>query len=203
MPSTANWATEVGPAASGLLESEFEGTGPSYPDFLLSVVVRSTYHGGRGPISVPIGPSLYVTLAHEGYQTNVTLAAGIVTLGFLAFCTNVTLGHEGVASTSPSQLSALSVSLRPRPSRPTFRGTAGTGRVGLPFDVLCRRHLAESVAPSLTKGQGGRHRPSGPNLLGRPDQTFRSKAETLAEDIRASLRFATVGAPGDPAPGRE
>jgi hypothetical protein len=48
MPSTANWATEVGPEASGLLESEFEGTGPSYPDFLLSVVASSTYN--RWPV---------------------------------------------------------------------------------------------------------------------------------------------------------
>ncbi len=61
------------------------------------------------------------------------------------------------------------------------------------FDVVCWRHLAENVALSLTKG-------ARVVVTGRLDQrswetddhTFRSKVEIVAEDIGASLRFATV-----------
>ena len=61
------------------------------------------------------------------------------------------------------------------------------------FDVVCWRDLAENVALSLTKG-------ARVVVTGRLDQrswetddhTFRSKVEIVAEDIGASLRFATV-----------
>ena len=61
------------------------------------------------------------------------------------------------------------------------------------FDVVCWRELAENVALSLTKG-------TRVVITGRLDQcswetddhTFRSKVEIVAEDIGASLRFATV-----------
>ena len=61
------------------------------------------------------------------------------------------------------------------------------------FDVVCWRELAENVALSLTKG-------ARVVVTGRLDQrswetddhTFRSKVEIVAEDIGASLRFATV-----------
>jgi single-strand DNA-binding protein len=61
------------------------------------------------------------------------------------------------------------------------------------FDVVCWRDLAENVALSLTKG-------SRVVVTGRLDQrswktedlTFRTKVEIVAEDIGASLRFATV-----------
>jgi len=61
------------------------------------------------------------------------------------------------------------------------------------FDVVCWRDLAENVALSLTKG-------ARVVVTGRLDQrswetddhTCRSKVEILAEDIGASLRFATV-----------
>ena len=61
------------------------------------------------------------------------------------------------------------------------------------FDVVCWRDLAENVALSLTKG-------ARVVITGRLDQrswetddhTFRSKVEIVAEDIGASLRFATV-----------
>ena len=61
------------------------------------------------------------------------------------------------------------------------------------FAVVCWRDLAENVALSLTKG-------TRVVITGRLDQrswetddhTFRSKVEIVAEDIGASLRFATV-----------
>jgi single-strand DNA-binding protein len=61
------------------------------------------------------------------------------------------------------------------------------------LDVVCWRDLAENVALSLTKG-------SRVVVTGRIDQrgweaedgTFRSKVEIVAEDIGASLRFATT-----------
>ncbi len=61
------------------------------------------------------------------------------------------------------------------------------------FDVVCWRELAENVALTLTKG-------ARVVVTGRLDQrswetddhTFRSKVEIVAEDIGASLRFATV-----------
>ena len=61
------------------------------------------------------------------------------------------------------------------------------------FDVVCWRDLAENVALSLTKG-------TRVVITGRLDQrswetddhTFRSKVDIVAEDIGASLRFATV-----------
>jgi single-strand DNA-binding protein len=61
------------------------------------------------------------------------------------------------------------------------------------FDVVCWRDLAENVALSLTKG-------TRVIITGRLDQgswetddhAFRSKVEIVAEDIGASLRFATV-----------
>ena len=61
------------------------------------------------------------------------------------------------------------------------------------FDVVCWRDLAENVVLSLTKG-------TRVIITGRLDQrswetddhTFRSKVEIVAEDIGASLRFATV-----------
>jgi single-strand DNA-binding protein len=61
------------------------------------------------------------------------------------------------------------------------------------LDVVCWRDLAENVALSLTKG-------ARVIITGRLDQrswetddhTFRSKVEIVAEDIGASLRFATV-----------
>jgi single-strand DNA-binding protein len=60
------------------------------------------------------------------------------------------------------------------------------------FDVVCWRDLAENVALSLTKG-------TRVVITGRLDQrswetddhTFRSKVDIVAEDIGASLRFAT------------
>jgi single-strand DNA-binding protein len=63
------------------------------------------------------------------------------------------------------------------------------------LDVVCWRDLAENVALSLTKG-------ARVIITGRLDQrswetddhTFRSKVEIVAEDIGASLRFATVDA---------
>ena len=61
------------------------------------------------------------------------------------------------------------------------------------LDVVCWRDLAENVALSLTKGS--RVLVSG-RLEQRSwetdDHTFRSKVEIVAEDIGASLRFATV-----------
>ncbi len=59
--------------------------------------------------------------------------------------------------------------------------------------MVCWRDLAENVALSLTKG-------TRVVVTGRLDQrswetddhTFRSKVEIVAEDVGASLRFATV-----------
>ncbi len=59
--------------------------------------------------------------------------------------------------------------------------------------MVCWRELAENVALTLTKG-------ARVVVTGRLDQrswetddhTFRSKVEIVAEDIGASLRFATV-----------
>jgi single-strand DNA-binding protein len=61
------------------------------------------------------------------------------------------------------------------------------------LDVVCWRDLAENVALSLTKG-------TRVVVTGRLDQrswetddhTFRSRVEIVAEDLGASLRFATV-----------
>jgi single-strand DNA-binding protein len=61
------------------------------------------------------------------------------------------------------------------------------------FDVVCWRDLAENVALSLTKGLRV-------VVTGRLDQrgwetedgTFRTKVEIVADEIGASLRFATI-----------